>query len=115
MSPYQGYSKARELLTCHYGNELKILSAYMNRAPNWPQIKPDDAKALDSYSLFLTGCNNAMQDLDQLQEIENPTNLRIVVSKLPYKMREMWRVSAFDIQEASGKRPGFGQIHNQAS
>ena len=55
-SPYQGYSKARKLLTCHYGNELKILSANMNRALNWPQIKPDDAKALHSYALFLTGC-----------------------------------------------------------
>lgn len=110
MSPYQGYSEARKLLAYHYGNELKILSAYMNRALNWPQIKPDDAKALHSYSLFLTGCNNAMQDFDQLREIENPTNLRIIVSKLPFKMREMWRVSAFDIQEASGKRPRFADL-----
>lgn len=104
MSPYQGYSGARKL-TRHYGNELEILSAYMNRALNWPQIKPDVAKALHSYSLFLTGCNNAMQDFDQLQERENPTNLRIIVSKLPYKMREMWRVSAFDIQAANENSP----------
>lgn len=110
MNPQQGYSEARKLLTYHYGNELKISAAYMNRAFNWPQIKPDDAKALHSYSLFLTGCNNAMQDLNQLQEMENPTNLRIIISKLPYKMREMWRVSAFDIQEKSGRRARFSDL-----
>lgn len=82
----------------------------MNRAFNWPQIKPDDAKALHSYSLFLTGCDNAMQDLNQLQEMENPTNLRIIISKLPYKMREMWRVSAFDIQETSVRKARFSDL-----
>ena len=58
----------------------------MNTA--WPQFKPDDTKALHSYSLFLIGCKNAMQDVDQLQEMEHRTNLRIIISKLPYKMRE---------------------------
>lgn len=37
---------------------------------DWPQIKTDDA---DSYSLFLAGYNNAMQDIRQLQEMENPS------------------------------------------
>ncbi|KAL4008191.1 hypothetical protein ACER0C_002043 [Sarotherodon galilaeus] len=110
MSPQQGYSEARKLLFCHYGNELRIATAYMNRAFDWPQIKTDDAKALHSYSLFLTGCNNAMQDISQLQEMESPTNLRVIVSKLPYKMREMWRVSAFDIQETSGRRAKFSDL-----
>lgn len=51
-----------------------------------------------------------MQAINQLQETENPTNLRIIVSKLPYKMREMWRVSAFDIQELSGRRAEFSDL-----
>lgn len=63
MSPQQGYNEARRLLTYHYSNEMKIANAYTKRAFNWPKIKPDDANALHSYSLFLTGCNNAMQDI----------------------------------------------------
>ncbi|XP_024123270.2 uncharacterized protein LOC112143483 [Oryzias melastigma] len=110
MNSQHGYPEARKLLNHHYGNELKIATAYMNRAFNWPQIKPDDSKALQSYSLFLTGCNNAMQDICHLQELDHPTNLRIIVSKLPYKMREMWRVSAFDIQEATGRRAKFSDL-----
>lgn len=110
MSPHLGYKEAMKLLQYHYGNEIKIATAYLNRAVNWPQVKVDDAKALHSYSLFLTGCNNAMQDIDHLEELDNPTNLRVVVSKLPYRMREMWRVSAFDIQETSGRRAKFSDL-----
>lgn len=48
MSSDQGYGEARKLLIYHYGNKLKIATAYMNRAFSWSQIKPDDAKALHS-------------------------------------------------------------------
>lgn len=110
MSPQQGYTEAMKLLQYHYGNEIKIATAYLNRAVNWPQVKADDAKALHSYSLFLTGCNNAMKDINHLEELDNPTNLRLIVSKLPHRMREMWRVSAFDIQETSGRRARFADL-----
>lgn len=107
MSPYQGYSEARKLLTSQNRNCLQ----YMNRAFRWPKIKPDDGKALQSYFLFLTGCNNAMQEITQLTEMDSPTNLRNIVSKLPYKMREkMWRVSAFDIQEKCDTRAKFSDL-----
>lgn len=110
MSPKKGYHEAIKLLNYHYGNEIKIAAAYLNKAVNWPQVKADDAKALHSYSLFLTSCNNAMQDVNHLEELDNPTNLRVIVSKLPYKMRERWRVSAFDIQENSGRRAKFSDL-----
>lgn len=110
MNPKQGYDEARKLLFHHYGNEIKIATAYMNKAFSWAYIKPDDVKALYSYSFFLTGCNNAMQDISQLQDIEHPTNLRTIVSKLPYKFREMWRVSAFDLQEKYGRRAEFAEL-----
>lgn len=32
------------------------------------------------------------------------------MSKLPYKMREMWRVYTFNIQEISGKRATFSNL-----
>jgi len=99
MNLQQGYNEARMLLVYHYGNKLKIATAHMIKAFSWPHNKPDDVKALHSYSLFLTGCNTAMQDISQLQNIENPTNFRTIVSKFSYKLREMWRVTAFDMQQ----------------
>lgn len=65
-----------------------IASAYIDKALKWPQIKAEDGKALKTYALFLTGCRNTMQDVELMEEMDNPTNMRLVISKLLYKMRE---------------------------
>ena len=110
MSAQQGYSEARKLLTYHYGNEQKIAAAYVDKAVKWPQIKSEDAKSLHSFSIFLTGCNNVMKDMEYLEEMNSPSNLRSVVSKLPFRLRERWRVIAFDVQEKEGRRAKFSDL-----
>ena len=50
-----------------------------------------------------------MKDIEYLVEMDNPTNLRTVVSKLPYKMRKRWRAVAFDIKER-GRRAKFADL-----
>ncbi|KAK0147978.1 hypothetical protein N1851_012345 [Merluccius polli] len=110
MSAQRGYNEARKLLTYHYGNEQKIAAAYVDKAVKWPQIKAEDAKSLHSFSIYLTGCNNVMKDMEYLEEMNSPSNLRIVVSKLPFRLRERWRVIAFDIQEREGRRAKFSDL-----
>ncbi|KAL7880597.1 hypothetical protein SRHO_G00028510 [Serrasalmus rhombeus] len=118
MSAQQGYKEARKLLTYHYGNEQRIAAAYVERTVKWPQIKAEDAKSLHSFSIFLTGCHNVVNDLEYLAEMNSPSNLRIIVHKLPFRLRERWRVVAFDIQEKEGRRADFadlvGYINRQA-
>lgn len=60
-------------------------------------MKSDDGKALGVYAMSLTGCCNTMEDVEFLEKMDNPTNLRTVISKLPYKMKERWRVEAYEI------------------
>ena len=110
MSAQQGYNEARRLLTYHYGNEYKIAAAYVDKALKWPQVKAEDAKSLHSFSIFLTGCNNVMKNMEYLEEMNSPSNLRIVLSKLPFRLRERWRVIAFDIQEREGRRAKFSDL-----
>ena len=110
MPSERGYKEARRLLQKHYGNELKIANAYMEKALNWPIIKQEDGKALSAYALFLTGCKNTMGDLEFMEEMDNPTNMRTVLSKLPYKVREKWRVTAFEIQEKGRGRARFSEL-----
>ncbi|KAJ8356650.1 hypothetical protein SKAU_G00194440 [Synaphobranchus kaupii] len=110
MRAQQGYSEARRLLLYHYGNELKIATAYIDKAIKWPQIKSEDAKSLHSFSIFLTGCNNIMKDVEYLEEMDNPANLRIIVSKLSYRLRERWRIVAFDVQEKERRRASFSDL-----
>lgn len=77
---------------------------------NWPIIKQEDGKALNLYVLFLTGCKNTIGDLEFMEEMNNPTNMRTVLSKLPYKLREKWRATAFDIQKMGRGRARFPDL-----
>lgn len=37
-------------------------------------------------------------------ELDNSIDIRVIISKLPYKMRESWRNAAYDIHEMSARR-----------
>lgn len=72
---------------------------YTEKGLKWSQIKSNDGKALNAYGRFLVGSCNAMEDIDFLDEMDNPTNLWMVVSELPYKMKEHWCAEAYNIKE----------------
>lgn len=110
MAPEHGYAVAKNLLQEHFGNPYKIATAYMDKALAWQTIKSEDMKALQAYSLFLRGCCNVMEELEYMQELDMPVNIRAMVSKLPYKMREQWRTKAHDIMETTNYRACFGDL-----
>lgn len=104
------YDQALRLLNEHYGNEVKIASALMEKAFKWPKMKSEDGKALSAFSLFLLSCRNTMEDVEFMDELDNPTNMRVVASKLPYKHMEKWRAHAYEIQEQRGGRAKFTDL-----
>lgn len=79
MEPNKSYKKAWDLLHKEFGDELKIASAYIDKMLNWSLIKTEDGKALKTYALFLIGCRNVMEDLEYMDEMDNPTNIRVVI------------------------------------
>lgn len=88
MAPERGYITAKCLLEEHFENKYRIATAYIAKALAWPMIKSEDANALQADALFLRGCCNVMEELQYMQELDLPTNMRMVISKLPYKLRE---------------------------
>ncbi|KAL2099387.1 hypothetical protein ACEWY4_005867 [Coilia grayii] len=110
MPEQRGYAKAMKLLQDNYGNELKVDTALIEKASKWPQIKAEDGKALSAFSVFLVSCRNAMEDIDYMEEMDNPTTMRTIISKLPFKIRERWRVYSYDIQEQRRKRARFTEL-----
>jgi len=110
MRPDRAYEEARALLDRHYGDELTIATAYIKKAMEWPQIKPEDRKGLNAFALFLIGCCNTVNDVDYMDEMNNPTNMKCVLSKLPFKLKERWRSYAYDIQERRRKRARFPDL-----
>ncbi|KAL6471710.1 hypothetical protein MHYP_G00203600 [Metynnis hypsauchen] len=110
MRPDRAYREARALLDRHYGDELTIANAYIKKAMEWSQIKPDDRKGLNTFALFLIGCCNAVNDVDYMDEMNNPTNMKCILSKLSFKLKEKWRSYAYDIKERRKKRARFPDL-----
>jgi len=71
-----------------YGNADIVVDAFINKALNWPTIKVDNAKGLDEFSIFLTECEQAVNDVDSLKILEYTENFRRIVGKLPYTLHD---------------------------
>ena len=112
MDSQKGYVKAKRLLRKHFGNEVLIAAAYQEKILNWDVIRSEDSKALHTYALFLRTCCNAMSNNEILQDMNNPTHLKTVLSKLPFKYRERWRTVAYDYHERNHRRAKFPQLVN---
>lgn len=104
MTPELGYDKAKQLVQEHFGCKYKIAVAYIEKALSWAPIKNEDVNALQAYSLFLRGCCNVMEELQYMHELDMPSNIRAIVLKLPFKLRDQWRTAAHDLQETTGNR-----------
>ncbi|KAK0142765.1 hypothetical protein N1851_019297 [Merluccius polli] len=110
MDVESGYNEARKQLEWHFGNKMKITMEFMSKTLNWTAIKAEDGPALRAYSIFLRSCYNTLSGIDYVEELENAANLRIIASKLPFKLRDNWRTVVCDIQERQCRRPKFEDL-----
>lgn len=107
MSPEDGFKEAKRLLRKRYGNKFKIAESFLQKARGWQEIKSEDEKTLSSFAVFLRECYNTMQDLEYMQEIDHASHIQVLVSKLPYKLRDRWRTKTDIIQEEIGRAVRF--------
>ncbi|XP_038071855.1 uncharacterized protein LOC119740577 [Patiria miniata] len=95
----EGYSKAKELLAKRYGNSHKIAQAVLNKANNWPDIRAEDATGLNKFSIFLSECKNMTSSVSALSELNHTQSIQMLVEKLPYRLRSMWRNKVYEVEE----------------
>jgi len=110
LDPEVCYVEAKKLLKEQFGDEFQIAAAYMEKALSWPSLRTEDAQGLHAYSLFLRACSNIIDNISYMQELNMPSNMRTVVMKLPFKLRERWRERACEIMELNQGRANFSQI-----
>ena len=110
MQPDKGYAEAKRLLKKHFGDDYRIATAYIDKVLSWPSIKVEDPEALNGFSVFLSGCLNAMDTMEYMEEMDHTTNMKAILAKLPYRIKEKWRVKACDLQERDGRRAKFADL-----
>lgn len=86
-----GYEAALNEFKDRYGEPDVIAHSFVQKVLNWPLIKPDNPKALDEFSIFLTECLYAVQNVDEVRVLEYSENLKLLVRKLPFYLQEKWR------------------------
>lgn len=94
--------EALELLKPSFKSILaikKLTVAYMEKVLAWPAGETEYVCLLQSYALFLCGCINAIHDLQDMSGLDMSANLKVVISKPPFKLRARFRSTACDIRE----------------
>lgn len=71
-------------------------------------LRQKNVSVLQDYALLLCGCNNAMSDL---RELDMSANLKVVISKLPFKLRERFRSIACGIHQKQKLKPNFNDVY----
>ncbi|XP_072025355.1 uncharacterized protein [Amphiura filiformis] len=97
-----GYLEAKRLLERKYGNKHKIAEAYLAKMRQWPNVK-GDSSGLQDLSLFLLECKNTMTSLGYTNELQSTANIRMLMMKLPYSMRDRWRRQVDYVEEERNK------------
>jgi hypothetical protein len=106
-----GYDATLAEFGSRYGERVVVAQSYVQKALNWPSVKPDDPKALDAYGIFLRECHYAIDEIDAMGTLEYPENLCKLVGKLPYKLHDRWRSIVENARER-GNRVRFDQLVN---
>jgi len=94
-----GYSLALNELERRYGDPEILVNAFVKKALSWSPIKSDEPKELDSYALFLSECQNAVQSLNALKVLEYSDNFKKIVEKLPYFLQDRWRGLVYKLKD----------------
>ena len=99
MQPSDGFTRAIKLLSEKYGNEYHVAQSFSKKMREWPSLKPEDGTAMEEFATFLLGCQNYMEGLKSLSHLDNVSEIKVLVMKLPYKIRERWRIQADNLIE----------------
>lgn len=95
----RGYKAAPEELKDRYGDPDIIAQAYVKKALDWPPMKPDNAKTLDQFAIFLCECQYAVENIDTGRVLKYSENLKLLVKKLPFYLHDKWRSCVYELKE----------------
>ena len=84
------YSKAKKILTMHFGNPFIVADAFRKRINDWPKIQANDGQGLRKLSDFLEHCNTAMKTIQYLNVLNDPDENQKIIKKLPSYLVTRW-------------------------
>ncbi|XP_059086914.1 uncharacterized protein LOC131883456 [Tigriopus californicus] len=100
------YDKAKALLTERYGNVLRVANRFMEELRRWPPIKDNSTDNLSDFHRALVRCSSVVSET----ELDSPRFIGDLVPKLPYTLRNQWRMVVFQIRQYGRGSESFVQF-----
>ena len=104
-----GCQTARTLLEERFGHPYKIAAAHLNRITRGAPLKPYDQRGLLTFADQLRDCQNVLESIGYMDEINSADNLRNVIERLPFHLKVKWLEVADRLRE-NGLRPRIHHI-----
>lgn len=109
MDPSDGYKAARRMLKERFGHPYTIATSFVKSVTDGAPIKPTDGAELLAFADQLKDCENTLEAIGYLDEINSADNLKRIVERLPYHLKAKWLDKAQALFEA-GVRPRLRHI-----
>ena len=75
-----------------------LAQKYLDKLEQFTEIKAENAKALDEFSLNLVSYLNMLPINSHLNQLNNCKEIKILLVKLPFDMRKRFRTIVADLQ-----------------
>lgn len=106
----EGDLKRKKRVTKHTAKGFEM---FVEKCQKTRSIKCKQAKKLmETVKELSESKENAMRHLTYMEEMNVASNMRIILLKLPYKLRDKWRDRACELQEQRGDRAKFPDLVN---
>jgi len=109
-NPEAAYDLAMSSLDRLYGDDYELAQKFLADLRSWPMLTPDNLKEkLNDLYFFLLKVDNMKTQGWEFQQLDQHSELRIVVDKFPTYMVVAWRDLVADARER-GRNVGFRDL-----
>ena len=104
------YFEAIALIDKRYGNSYTIACAFKSKIANWPKIGSRDSHGLRKFSDYLKQCEVAARSNPSLRVLNDDTQNRLMLEKLPDWLVSRWARVVHRVRENTQLYPSFAQF-----
>jgi hypothetical protein len=97
------YQRARSILKDRFGNNAILGADFERRLSARPKISPNDPRALEEFSDFLQQVQIASEYISSLKVFDFPSQIQLLVEKLPSWFKTKWSDKIIKLQREQGK------------
>ena len=101
--PEESYREARKILKERFGNRAIISTDFDRKLATWPKIGSNDAVSLEEFSDFLQQVKFASKHIESLKALNYPSQIQVLVEKLPGWFKAKWSDKVLKFQRKRGK------------